>query len=90
MTPPLLCEACERKYVVGPACPKCGVTEVCARCGWCDECARRTVPGHDLMLHAHSHDYPDSTEPHEHLHGGPGHMGLEHIHPHRHAPREQQ
>jgi len=39
----LFCEACERKYVAGPPCPACSLTEVCARCGWCDECADKTV-----------------------------------------------
>lgn len=49
------------------------------------------VPAHDLMLHAHPHDWPAavlSDLVHEHLHTGPGHGGIEHSHPHRHASPE--
>jgi hypothetical protein len=48
-----------------------------------------SVPPHDLMLHAHSHDHPDGEEPHDHLHTGLGHRGIEHSHPRRHASGEQ-
>lgn len=48
-----------------------------------------SVPVHDRILHAHPRDTPDDGEPHEHLHGGPGHLGFEHSHPHSHVPGEQ-
>jgi len=71
-------------------CPHgCGRQIVPGRHDWPGNCRsddEPKVPAHDHMLHVHTHDDGPPVTPHEHHHSGPGHMGIEHAHAHRHAP----